>query len=183
MSRWFAEIVEQPGTQTGRLLAVGHHGLESAIIRFFAPVHGVEREMQPRRIALFAPEAPFLIAPYPTLFKKSQEGDVKLLVRQIRANLPQRFRRRPRGGNGGKHREDLLARRISIANEKMCQGNVLPAEKSDATGGRSVSPGAPRLLVIGFQWSGMLVVDDGAHVRLVDPHAKSDGGHGNRLLA
>ena len=41
----------------------------------------------------------------------------------------------------------------------------------------AVAPGAPGLLIIGFQASGQVKVGNETHVGLVDAHTKSDGGH------
>ena len=42
--------------------------------------------------------------------------------------------------------------------------------------GLAVSSGSADLLVVGLDGGGQGIVDDGADVGFVDPHAKSDGG-------
>ena len=54
---------------------------------------------------------------------------------------------------------------------------VFVAVEGDAHPLAAVAPGAPRLLVVSFQALGDVVVDDEAHVGLVDAHAEGDGGH------
>ncbi len=53
---------------------------------------------------------------------------------------------------------------------------VAVAVQQQAVGAQPVSPGPADLLVIAFDALGQVVVQHKAHVGLVDPHAKGDGG-------
>ena len=54
--------------------------------------------------------------------------------------------------------------------------HVLFGVEGDALALAAVAPGTSRLLVVAFQALGDVVVDDKAHIGLVDAHAEGDGG-------
>ena len=55
---------------------------------------------------------------------------------------------------------------------------LVPQQRAPA--GFAVTPGAPRLLIVGLDAFRHVVVDDEAHVRFVDAHAEGVGGHHHR---
>ena len=55
---------------------------------------------------------------------------------------------------------------------------LVPQQRAPA--GFAVAAGAPRLLIVGLDAFRHVVVDDEAHVRLVDAHAEGVGGHHHR---
>ncbi len=57
------------------------------------------------------------------------------------------------------------------------QHHVLQAVGHPGAGGHAVAAGAARLLVVALDALGQIEVAHEAHVRLVDTHAESDGGH------
>ena len=55
--------------------------------------------------------------------------------------------------------------------------DVLIVIERDAVALAAVATGTPRFLIVTFEALGNVVVDDEAHVGLVDAHAEGDGGH------
>ena len=55
-------------------------------------------------------------------------------------------------------------------------GGVAEAEEQQGLGRQAVAAGAAGLLVVALDGLGQVVVDDEAHVALVDAHAEGDGG-------
>ena len=84
----------------------------------------------------------------------------------------------PRGAAGGGER---LAVQIALlphsVDEKALGGDVALAKEQHAVRRLAVAPGAASLLIVAFEVLGHVEVDDKAHVRLVDAHAKGVGGH------
>ena len=59
------------------------------------------------------------------------------------------------------------------------QGHVLQPVKRERVGGQAVAPGAADFLIIGLDARRHVGMGDETHVRLVDPHAESDGREGD----
>ena len=70
----------------------------------------------------------------------------------------------------------LLGHRLPL-HELLQLLDILVAVIGDALAFLAVTAGTARLLIIAFDALGNVVVDDKANVRLVNAHAKSDGGH------
>ncbi len=63
-----------------------------------------------------------------------------------------------------------------LVDEIVDLGDIRIAVKQGAVRGQTIAPRAPDFLIITFDALGQIVVDDKAHVRLVDAHPKGDGG-------
>ena len=61
-----------------------------------------------------------------------------------------------------------------FVNEMELLGHIARAEEQHAFAGQSVAAGAPGFLIIALQIFRQIVMDDEAHVRFVDAHAKRD---------
>ena len=72
----------------------------------------------------------------------------------------------------------------AVLDERAGGDGVLEAEEAQRLGGQAVSAGAAGLLVVALDVLGHVVVDDEAHVGLVDAHAEGDGrDHDVHLVA
>ncbi len=75
----------------------------------------------------------------------------------------------------------VLGRAVAAApaalDERAHDGGVAEAEEEQGLGRQAVAPRPPRLLVVALDRLGQVVVDDEAHVALVDAHAERDRGH------
>src|SRR5262245_23627831 len=123
-----------------------------------------------------------LVPPDPALLDERQKRDFDLLITQAADAILEHIGGSPLGRNGSQHLNHLLAGRIAIANEKVRQRHVLATEERDAPCRRPVASRASRLLIIGFKRRGMLIVDHGPYIRLVDSHPERDCGDGYRLF-
>lgn len=74
----------------------------------------------------------------------------------------------------------LLARLLAVllaGHHPLKQRHVGVRKEEIAVGGLPVAPGSSRFLVVALQALGQVLVDDKAHVGLVDAHTESDRGH------
>lgn len=67
--------------------------------------------------------------------------------------------------------------------EELLHRAVAPQVQKNAVGALAIAAGAARLLVVGIEAGGHLVVQHEADVRFVDPHAEGIGGHHHAQLA
>ena len=70
-----------------------------------------------------------------------------------------------------------LARRVVVLDQELLDAHVAVAEQQHALRLVPIPPGASGFLVIGFQGTRQVEVQDAAHVGLVDTHAEGVGGH------
>src|SRR4051812_42466576 len=70
-------------------------------------------------------------------------------------------------------RDSLLLRVGLFLNELRVLHHISRAKKQQAIARQTVAPGPARLLVIALDILRQIVMHDEAHIRLVDPHAKS----------
>ena len=70
-----------------------------------------------------------------------------------------------------------LRTRVLIFDEPAAHPNVIQPIEHVSLGGVAVAPGPTELLVIGLHAARKIRVEDIPDVRLVDPHAESDGRH------
>ena len=66
---------------------------------------------------------------------------------------------------------------LAVVDHPLGSDDVLLAEEQHALRRLAVPPGAARLLIVGLHGAWHVVVDDEAHVALVDAHAEGVGGH------
>ena len=76
----------------------------------------------------------------------------------------------------------LGLRVLGLVDEEDVEALVLPVREQDAPRRQPVAPRAAGLLVVGLERRGHRLVDDGAHVRLVDAHAERVRRHDHGRL-
>ena len=74
-------------------------------------------------------------------------------------------------------RGDVLAAGVGALDEELLHVAVGGVEQKQAARGPAVAARPARLLVVGLEAAGQVVVDHEADVGLVDPHAEGGGGH------